>query len=551
MVVIVDRVRPAAAWRRACGPALALLLAAGAQAQEVPTPGSVRQSLSLEQPAFPSLSTQIVFPEQPAPSPFDRDERRFSVFAFDIQGASVFPVYDLKRQVDRFVDMELNLYDLNRVAEEITYFYHRRGYTLARAYVPAQTVVDGVVRIEVVEGRLGSLRIRGNRRASEDFLRNRLATLQPGVVLTNQLIEDRLLRLNELPGLSSRIVLSPGEGFGTSDAELQVDEQLFSGGLNYGNSGRKETGQNRLQGNLALNAPFGLGDRLTLSGITTDQQLIKYWSAAYELPLGSEGVRLRGNASRLEYGVAGSLASLGVGGVTRTVGGELVLPIKRTRDDSRSLTLGYRLNRSTQESLDTVLAEHRLRLYSLAYSGTLVHRNSAVSHFALRVDSNFRRNPEGTEQDRVRARGELDFNHLSPYLGKWDFYIRGNAVYSRETLPDAEKFSLGGPTSVRAFRPSEVRGDSGGLVTIELRRPFSVLGVSSQARLTGDWGWVDYKFPGYRTTSDRLGSLGVGASVFPARGITASVDLAAAVGSSHAASDGDKIRLWVSVGGNF
>jgi hemolysin activation/secretion protein len=118
-------------------------------------------------------------------------------------------------------------------------------------------------------------------------------------------------------------------------------------------------------------------------------------------------------------------------------------------------------------------------------------------------------------------------------------------------LPDTEKFSLGGPGSVRAFRPSEVRGDSGYLATVELRRPFTVAGRLGAFRITADAGEVIYKAPGFTDSRDRLRSIGVGASFFPARGITASIDIARPMGATHTASDDKNHRIWVNVSASF
>jgi hypothetical protein len=71
--------------------------------------------------------------------------------------------------VERYLDLELNLYDLNVAADAVTEFYHDRGYTCTRR-VPPQRVDDGVVTA-VIEGRVGRL-FSGNKGYASDFCNN-------------------------------------------------------------------------------------------------------------------------------------------------------------------------------------------------------------------------------------------------------------------------------------------------------------------------------------------------------------------------------------------
>lgn len=534
---------------------LALLICGEGNAADVsnsaPSPGSVQQTLPDDpQPAFRPPS-QVIFPVQSPPSAFDRDEPRFAVNAFEINGATVFSRQRLKRVVSRFVDMELNLYDLNRAADDLTRFYRDHGYALARAYVPAQVVKDGIVRLEVIEGRIGRMRFSGNRRYGDAFLAARMPHLSPGSLVTTERLESDLLHVNELPGLDSRLVLSPGSQPGETDAEVQIEEQLADVSTTLSNYGRQETGQNRLEATLNLNAPFGWGDRLTLSGITTEQRLIRYWKFGYSLPVRADGLRLAVNGSHVSYDVEGKLAALGVVGEVKTAQIDLIAPLWRTRSDSRTLILGLKRSRSTQSALGVQVAESSISLFSAAYSVNLTHADAAVSNILLKCESNFHANKTGNEQDKVRGRFEVDFNHTAPFIGRWDMYLRGNGVYSRDTLPDTEKFSLGGPTSVRGFRPSEARGDGGLLFTVELRHPFELAGMMGQARLTGDMGRVVYKFPGFADSSDKLNSVGAGATLFARKGVAASVDMALPFGSSRKATDGHRGRIWMSLNASF
>src|SRR5690606_11797266 len=121
----------------------------------------------------------------------------------------------------------LTIGQLQLVADEITRYYREKGFFLARAVIPAQEVVDGVVVIRVLEGRLGGVQAQGNDSYSFGRLADPFETYL-GELVTVDKIEDALLTLQDYPGLSSVGVFQPGSGVGTADILVNVsDEDTF------------------------------------------------------------------------------------------------------------------------------------------------------------------------------------------------------------------------------------------------------------------------------------------------------------------------------------
>lgn len=536
---------------------LLLTLASAADAQITPveapiTPGGVQSTIDAGKPRLPVTPPQVVLPVQPTPSQHDPRARRFLVNAFDFSGNTVYDRRVLKTLLERFIDMELNLYDLNRAADTVTEYYHAHGYTLARAVIPAQKVVDGVVRIRVVEGRIGKVSFSGNKRHSNAFIAARVAPLKTGALVATERLESSLLLLNDIPGLSARAVMEPGADFGSSDAEIKLTEKLFSGNVSLNNSGRKETGQNKLEASLNINSPFGWGDQLALSGSSTQHKLVRYWKAGYSFPLNAVGTRLAISHAKSSYDVSGALAVLGINGEVRTTDLVLTHPLQRSRNDSQWLSIGVKRSHLTQNALNTPISDTRINVLTATWLINHIHPDTSVTNASFGLATNFKSVKSPTDQDALFARMEVDVNHTAPFLKQWDIYMRGNMVYSRSMLPDTEKFSLGGPSSVRAFRASEVRGDTGYLGTVELRHPFSVFSRMGTFRVTGDIGEVIYKMPGFNNSRDRLRSVGLGATVYPFKGASLSIDAARQIGGSgNATNDGSKSRVWMNLNASF
>ena len=62
----------------------------------------------------------------------------------------------MRQVVERFVALELTLTEVKKAADAVTAYYRNKGYPLAIAIVPTQRVDDGLVIVEVIEGRVGN-----------------------------------------------------------------------------------------------------------------------------------------------------------------------------------------------------------------------------------------------------------------------------------------------------------------------------------------------------------------------------------------------------------
>lgn len=254
-------------------------------------------------------------------------------------------------------------------------------------------------------------------------------------------------------------------------------------------------------------------------------------------------------------------AAIQASGEIKTAEIGLTHPLSRSRESSQWLNLGVRQSRLVRNDIGATNPDYKIRVTTLAYQLNQIHKDSAVTNANFGLTTNFKANKSGLRQDAVRARWEVDANHTTPFVRRWDLYLRANMVYSKETLPDTEKFSLGGPGSLRAFPSAEVRGDSGYQVTAELRHPFSLVNRMGMFRIAVDSGEVLYKLPGLADNRGRLHSAGLGAVFYPAKGITASIDWAMGIGNNYVAkfggivspipSDGRNQRVWMNVSASF
>jgi hemolysin activation/secretion protein len=546
----LQRLNRAAALALAC--AAACVLPALALAQAPPTPGAVQDTLGPRKPPVKAPPAQMVFPKPPPPVTHDPKARRFTVNAFQFVGNTVYSTQTLKRLTERYIDLQLNLNDLSRAADSVTRFYQDNGYPVARAVLPAQKVDKGIVRIEVIEGRVGEVRFEGSRRYTPEFLRWRLTALKPGELITTDGLEQDLLLLNDLPGLSARAVLEPGKEFGTTDVAIRVEEKIASAMLRPNNHGRKEIGQWRMDAGASLNNPLGLGDQLSIYSIYSENSLLKYGRASYSLPITSRGTRLEFAVSSSNYSVAGDIAALGVTGDALNRELTVTHPFFRTRAQSLTLNVGARSTHLRQRVFGVETSSTSIDLVNAGLTYNQIGEDASVTNASAQASTNLKGNDLGTRSDAERFKLDLEVSQLRGLSREWDGFVRGVYVYSPERLADSEKFSLGGPGSVRGYRPSELRGDGGVLLTGEVRHPFQFANRLGIWGFFYDYGLVRFKAtPGLVDGTEKLQSVGTGVTYYLHPSVTLKLEFAVPVGNTIRSDGRDHGRAWISITGTF
>ena len=126
-------------------------------------PGAIERTISIQsqqRSVGPALSVQ---PNEVRRE--NKDHRRFTLGAVNINGATVFSQAQLSSYFEQYLATEIDQSRLAQMAEAITARYRQTGYLLSYAMVPRQTVEAGMVRLSVVEGRIGNVQVQGANKA--------------------------------------------------------------------------------------------------------------------------------------------------------------------------------------------------------------------------------------------------------------------------------------------------------------------------------------------------------------------------------------------------
>lgn len=514
------------------------------------TPGAVQDTLP--QRRAPDIATppQVIFYDDPVEIEAQPQAKRFLVSGFRYEGNTAVTDAVLQRITERFLDLQLTLAELDKAAASITAYYRSEGYTVARAFIPAQQIIDGLVTIQIIEGNLESVTFEGQSWYREAFLQSYVDNFmvgEDGELVTDASLERRLLLLNDLPGLKARATLVPGERFGTTSIDIELTEKPVSAFLGYSNSGTEETGEYRVDLAVDLNNPLRLGDQLSLRGIHSTDNLFRYERVGYSVPLGYQGLRLGVSALNTDYKLGGDFKDLDISGRVRSHDATLSYPFIRTRSKNLIGALQYRRTTTRQREFGMPYSHDSLPVTTASLYYNKIDDDSSATAINLAYTTNFWYHGYESRQEHVSSKLDADLTYLTGATRHWDFYFHGQGVYSSTDLPDTEKFSLGGAESVRGYPSSQVRGDKGYLVTMEMRRQWRVSSIPGYFSLFVDTGGVNNKgFAGY----DRISSAGLGLVLFA--GSYGRLKLEYARRLTHEdARDGKKDRVWFNVGLNY
>ena len=462
---------------------------------------------------------------------------RVKVSGFTFTGNTVFSGEELTALMSGFVGKELTLVELNGAAAEITAAYRAKGYFLASAIIPPQTIKsDAPIAIEIIEGVLEGVRLETKpteTRTPRTLLQRYIDRVLTGKPAEEGSLSDMVMRINEIPGINSRILLEPGSRQGATKALLEATEgKPYSISIDTDNHGSYSTGYYRIGSSLELYSPLHMGDLFTLRAQTSFSGNTQTVQTGYSLPVSGSGTKVGFNYSFVTYQLGESFKSLDASGEAHDFIISITQPLLRSRSiilnlslagegkllDDRTGSAGLKNRRHTtsgQAGISGVEMDAWLgggsTSFSLNYTGGFVGIDDETTKTNDQSANGLRTNGGYNKLAMSLYRNQNIYKNLSLFTG-------ANGQWASTNLDSAEQFSLGGPSAVRAFPVSEANSDMGFVYTGELRYLIDKLGPlpgSLQLATFVDLGFaVIHDAPLAPDNTRNLTGVGLGASWF-------------------------------------
>lgn len=510
-----------------CALTLTLLHSANSAAQTPPNAGQILRELQ-QQPelAVPKAGPTVEVEQRSLNAAADNDTR-FELKTIAVTGNTIFSSADLHALVSDIEGSTRTLRDVNAAAERITAYYREQGYPVARAYLPAQEIKDGVVTIAVVEGRIAARQLNNKSRLSDERAAAYLDRSGNGGVIRSDSIDRGLLILNDTPGVTNaRATLQPGASVGTSDLVVQLEPgAAYSGNIDFDNYGNRYVGAYRLGGTLNINSPLQIGDVLTANVLTSGSGL-NYGRIAYQLPVGSDGLRVGAAYFETRYELDKEFKRLDAHGTASSASIFAAYPFIRSQFSNLNGTLSWE-QKKLSDSVDATLTttDKSARLLTAGIFGTRQDAFGGGGINSLSLSAIFGqldiKSPSALIIDNASAKTNGNYSRWSYNLARLQRISDNNSLYltvsgqeASKNLDSSEKFALGGATGVRAYPQGEGIGDEGVLASIELRHSFM---TGLQGSVFYDTGSVKINHTPFgppQTNTRTLSGAGVGLNAF-------------------------------------
>ena len=474
-------------WSRGAPGALALIvplfLALHPPLAVAQTPPS-----EVPQPTLPPLR----LPRQP-----DTDlSPRVRVFVqhVNVVGGTVFPPEVIARVTAPYENRYVTQEELQALRVELSKLYAEQGYVNSGVILPDQTIRDGQVTYQVIEGGITELNISGNRWFREAYLRQRLS---PGTPLNVNDLQRQIEILLDDPRIQRlRVDLKPGLRPGEGVLDVQVeDRQPFRLLLDVNNYQAPSVGAEHGIVTVEDANLFGWGDVLTLR-YGRSEGLNPLLDFRYAIPITKWDTTLSFQYRRNAFTVIDEqFADLDIEENSQIYTLGLRQPLYRTRSDTVAVELiGERLSEKTTllgmpfpllpgspENGESVVMALRAAI-------EYVHRtqNHAIalrSRFSVGIDA---------LGATVASSSNVPDGKFFAWLGQaqwaWRLPFFDTQLITRtdvQLTPDPllvlEQVSVGGRYTVRGYRENTLVRDNAFLASAELRVPI----VRNQR-------WADY-----------------------------------------------------------
>ncbi len=432
---------------------------------------------------------------------------------------------EFRRRARSYLGAPLTTESLDDLLREIIIYYRNHGRPVVDVFVPEQDVTNGHLVVEVLEARVGQVRVVGNRWFRRTIFTGK-SRFQRGDRIHSLTLQEDLDWMNRNPFRRVEAVYAPGEEPGETDLVFDVEDRFpFRVYGGFENSGNRITGEERFLAGFNWGHAFAMDHELNYQ-FTTGRYLdrVHAHSASYVIPLPSRHeLTLFGNYIESDVELDSNLE---LEGESFQLSGRYAIFLMGWERPSLGLNYAHEFTWGADfKRADNSLEFGDFNVYNTAteviqglgrYSGTLrdpfgqtgIHASLFYSpgNFISRRNRDrwFEEARAGAESGYYYTRLGLERKTRLP--GRFSLRKSGLYQYADGRLLASEQLGVGGHASVRGYEERAAAGDDGYLLSAELRTPefnfneIARIGWAGRDRwqLLGflDYGVAEIKDPG-------------------------------------------------------
>ena len=421
----------------------------------------------------------------------------FGITVVEVTGNSIFQANILRDIVAPFTGPGKTAADVESARDALEKFYHDAGYPAVMVNIPEQTLKYGIIKLQVIESRIGHVKITGNRYFTIEKVMKDLPSLSPGAILYLPKVQKEIGRLNRNQDFKVDPIMSPGKELGTIDVELKVEDRLpLHGYLELNNRASHDTSKLRLNAMLRYDNLWQKEHSIALQYQTAPENTkeVEVVGGTYALPAPwneDHPLALYGIWSDSDTAFGEGFRVVGKGEI---FGIRYVLPLPQYRFYSHNTTLGFDYKHFdqaigfTSESGETTHTPISYLPFSFSYSAFLPDEWGGMTQFSGGLNLSLRGVvSDEREFELKRYKAMAGYLYATAGVQRTQKLPRGTNLLvkidgqvSDQPLIDNEQYTAGGMESVRGYMESEAAGDNAlhGMLEVSFTDPLERFGTS-------------------------------------------------------------------------
>jgi hemolysin activation/secretion protein len=412
--------------------------------------------------------------------------------------------------------------------------YKNQGFITTKVIIPAQDIKSGNIVIQVIEGFIEDLQVRGATPGLQAYFRKMLqpiVNVDSSKIFNYKKFERKLLQIRDFGGVKFSSTLLKGTKLGSSILVFDLKTDSFDGFIGANNNISDQLGDFQINANAQYVFPISQPIKLTGGGSYSfpfNGGLVT-GLAGISSPIGNEGFianalwSTSSTSSKDLFDGDGKLQTVGSSNYW-SLGAGYPLILKRNSKLMISLN-GTGQNSTNDLYLDgsqvTDLSTDKIRAIRLSLDGYFASERS-VSSASFRLSQGIGGLGDDLAVDEFKSNANSKPNFTSALLNLsrsqkiFDFgtflTVKASGQLSSTSLPSPEAFTYGGPLYGRAFKNVYILGDQGASGSIEVSQRFD-FSLFNNAASISPYSWYDIGTTEYKEgplSSQTASTYGIG-----------------------------------------
>jgi len=460
------------------------------------------------------------------------EQSGFDLWELRVKGNTLLDRKQLEMTVYPYLGPKKTIEIVEQARSALENVYQMQGYKTVSVDIPEQDVVNGIVYLQVVEGKISRLRVKDSRYFSLGKIKSSVPALAEGQVPNLIDMQEQLTELSKQTGDRKIIpIMRAGKTPGTLEIDLKVQDKLpLHGSVELTGRNSQDTSRTRVTTSLSYDnlwQKFHSGSVMYQTSPEEPDE-VQVFSGTYVMPVFNSSTKLAlyavSSESNSQIAQAGDTNVIGAGQI---YGARLVKALESSESYIHSVTAGVDYKDFKEDILlNNVNAQSTPISYlpfMAQYSGNIRAQDMFASfnlglNFSFRglvnEEKEFSAKREGARPNFFYVTAGGEFSYALP----WDMEMqsRFSAQYADSPLISNEQFFMGGADSVRGYFESQALADHGVMGSVEFYSPrlvphswnfvnnFRLLAFADAAN-----GWIKQALAG-QDTSISLYSAGIG-----------------------------------------